>query len=160
MSDFVNTIDLLGDDVVAASIISGTITEFNDDVITSIGERAFYTRKQLKTVNVPNVTTVGGDGSFGYCTALTCVDLASATSLTYNAFSYCSKLATLVLRSETLCALSSGALTRTPFSNSGYLGTAYVPQALIEEYQNATNWSTLYAAGTCNFVAIEGSEYE
>ena len=161
MSDFVNTIDLLGDDVVAASIISGTITEFNDDVITSIGERAFYTRKQLKTVNLPNVTTVGGDGSFGYCTALTCVDLASATSLTYNAFSYCSKLATLVLRSETLCALSnSNALNGTPFSKSGSRGTVYVPQALIEEYQNATNWSTLYAAGTCNFVAIEGSEYE
>jgi hypothetical protein len=48
----------------------------------------------------------------------------------------------------------------TPFATSGTGGTVYVPQALITEYQNATNWSTLYSGGKCNFVAIEGSEYE
>jgi hypothetical protein len=51
-------------------------------------------------------------------------------------------------------------LSKTPFASGGTGGTVYVPQALITEYQNATNWSTLYAGGTCNFVAIEGSEYE
>jgi hypothetical protein len=48
----------------------------------------------------------------------------------------------------------------TPFASGGTGGTVYVPQALITEYQNNTNWSALYAQGTCNFVAIEGSEYE
>ena len=166
---------------ITRALVDRTITEYSSTSITSLPDYAFSYCKNLKTVNLPNVTTIGGY-SFGDCNALTsialpkvtdvasyafdrcwkleCADLASATSLKSNAFKDCSKLATLVLRSETLCALSSGALTRTPFSNSGYLGTAYVPQALIEEYQNATNWSTLYAAGTCNFVAIEGSEYE
>ena len=43
---------------------------------------------------------------------------------------------------------------------NGATGTVYVPQALIPTYQAATNWKTLYDAGTVTFAAIEGSEYE
>ena len=38
--------------------------------------------------------------------------------------------------------------------------TIYVPSDLIESYKTATNWSTLYARGKVNFVALEGSKYE
>ena len=37
--------------------------------------------------------------------------------------------------------------------------TIYVPQALISDYQTATNWSNLYAAGV-TFAPIEGSIYD
>ena len=78
-----------------------------------------------------------------------------------SVFGYCKNLTTLVLKSETVCTLSNiNAFNNTPFASGKTGGTVYVPQALIESYQTATNWSTLYAAGTCNFVAIEGSEYE
>ena len=67
----------------------------------------------------------------------------------------------MALRSETVCTLSNvNAFNNTPFASGETGGTVYVPQALIEDYKIATNWSTLYEAGTCNFVAIEGSEYE
>ena len=73
----------------------------------------------------------------------------------------CTALKTIVLRSAGLCSLvNANALTGTPFASGGTGGTVYVPSALIESYKTATNWSTLYAGGTCNFVAIEGSEYE
>jgi hypothetical protein len=99
--------------------------------------------------------------AFQKCYALASADFPSATEIGDRAFSDCSALTTLVLRSNTLCTLkSTGAFTNTTFASGGTGGTVYVPQALITEYQNATNWSTLYAAGTCNFVAIEGSEYE
>jgi hypothetical protein len=138
MAKFQNTIDLLGDEVVAASIIDRTITEFRDDVLTSIGSKAFYA-----------------------CSALTSVDLSNVTSIPNGAFGTCSKLNVIILRSQKVCTLSSiYAFLDTPFAAGKAGGTVYVPQALITEYQNATNWSTLYAAGTCNFVAIEGSEYE
>jgi hypothetical protein len=65
------------------------------------------------------------------------------------------------MRGATVCPLiNTNVFNSTPFAAGKAGGTVYVPQALIEQYQTATNWSTLYAAGTCNFVAIEGSEYE
>jgi hypothetical protein len=78
-----------------------------------------------------------------------------------KAFSGCTNLRTIIIRGETVATLSDvNNFTDTPFASGGTGGTVYVPEALIESYQNATNWSTLYAAGTCTFVAIEGSEYE
>jgi hypothetical protein len=56
--------------------------------------------------------------------------------------------------------INVSAFVSTPFASGGTGGTVYVPAALVETYKTATNWSTLYAAGTCNFVALEGSEYE
>lgn len=203
MADFVNTIDLLGEEATAAAIIGKTITEFNDDVITEIGtyafakcsklakidlpnvsklcERAFF-RSGVKDVNLPMVTTIevsafsqcasltkialpnvtSLDGCFDECGKLAIVDLSKLTGLTVsNTFMYCSELKTLVIRNETVCSLgTTSVLNKTPFASGGTGGTVYVPQALITEYQNATNWCTLYAGGTCNFVAIEGSEYE
>lgn len=52
-----------------------------------------------------------------------------------------------------------------PLSNVAYLTntlncTIYVPSNLIESYKTATNWSTVYAQGKVNFVALEGSKYE
>ena len=58
MSEFVNTIDLLGDNAVLDSIIDKSITEFNDDVITSIGWDAFHSCKNLNSVSLPNVKKI------------------------------------------------------------------------------------------------------
>jgi hypothetical protein len=55
---------------------------------------------------------------------------------------------------------SISSFNSTPFATNGTGGTVYVPQALIAQYQQATNWSVLHTAGTCSFAAIEGSEYE
>lgn len=56
MSDFVNTIDLLGDNAVANSIIEGTITEFKDNIITQIINGAFYGNVgKLKILDCPNL---------------------------------------------------------------------------------------------------------
>jgi hypothetical protein len=248
MADFINTIDLLGDELVAARIIDKTITEYNDDKIPLIGTYAFRSCSKLTSVDLPNATTIG-QSAFGYCSTLTSVNLPNATSVGNNAFSkcsaltsvylpnvtsisnstfqqcealtsvslpnvtsidqsafkecyyltsvdlpnvtsighsgfyycialtnvdlpkvtsinqaafkYCRNLKVLVLRSTVVCTLqNTSAFADTPFASGGTGGTVYVPSALISQYQNATNWSTLYAAGTCNFVAIEGSEYE
>lgn len=224
MADFVNTIDLLGDEAVAKAIVERTITEYNDDTIDSIGDYAFSNCSALTSVDLPNATSIGGR-AFEQCKALTSVDLPIAIGIGSSAFdscsltninlpnaekiesyafrgckkltevnvpkvtvlndmtfylcpftsidlpkvskmngrcfSACANLNLLVLRSETLCALGgTNVFEDTPFAAGKAGGTVYVPQALIAAYQTATNWSTLYAAGTCNFVAIEGSEYE
>jgi hypothetical protein len=226
MIDFVNTIDLLGDETTKAAIIEKTISEFNDDVINKVGDYAFYGCNALTSIDLPKVTSIGGsafsgctaltsidlpkvtsiggsafnicnaltsidlpnvtsiggsafrdcaaltdinfpnvtsidDYAFYGCNALTSIDLPKVTSIGRTAFAHCPNLNVIILRSQSVCTLNNtSAFNGTPFASGGTGGTAYVPQALIEQYQNETNWSKLYAAGTCNFVAIEGSEYE
>lgn len=160
MTDFVNTIDLLGDEVTGNALVRRTITEFTDNVLKTIGHSAFAYCSALTSVDLPSVTSIGAM-AFNTCSSLTIVKLSDVTSIGANAFAWCSALTTIIARSATVIPLSStSVLTQTPFASGKSGGTVYVPQALIESYQTATNWSTLYAAGTCNFVAIEGSEYE
>lgn len=80
MADFINTIDVLGDDVVMDSIIQRTITEFKDDVITHVGSNAFYECTALETVDLPNVTVIGSE-SFFRCSSLTSINIPRATFL-------------------------------------------------------------------------------
>ncbi len=161
MAEFQNTIDLFGDDVVAEKIADRTFSgEFVDYDLQIIGDTAFYNCTELTSVNLPSATYIG-DAAFYSCGKLTKANTPAVTNISNNAFYGCHTLAVIVLRGTTVCSFSSmNAFQGTPFASGGTGGTAYVPQALIESYQTATNWSALYAAGTCNFVAIEGSEYE
>ena len=123
---------------------------------------AFYQCGNIDEVNfLPNAETLGAQCLSGIG-SLTKVDLPKVTTINQSTFSSDSKLKTVILRTaEKCCALNNvSAFDGTPFASGGTGGTVYVPSALISTYQTATNWSTLYAAGTCNFVAIEGSEYE
>lgn len=115
----------------------------------------------LKTVNIPSFANKLQTGAFQRCSALQHIDLAHTTSILNNAFSEASSLNSVVLRNEAVVAIANlNVFYKTPFAVGGSGGTVYVPEALIESYKTATNWVTLYDAGTCNFVAIEGSEYE
>ena len=78
MSEFINTIDLLGDDVVLGSLIDGTITEFKDNTLTSIRKYGFNKCLLLKTVVLTNVINTE-NYVFSECTSLETVDLSSIT---------------------------------------------------------------------------------
>lgn len=226
MAEFINTIDVLGDEVVFNSLIDRSITEFKDDVMTEVKGNAFSRCVNLEVIELPSVTTIaggafdnctslvtlnfpnfessGGYGAFSNCTSLETVyfpklkgssmrlfqncsslknvylplyssghnelfsgcksletlRLPSFTSIGSNVF-WNSGLKTLILDNTKLCTLSNvNAFNGTPFASGGTGGTVYVPSALIESYKTATNWSTLYNAGSLTFAAIEGSEYE
>jgi len=92
------------------------------------------------------------------------VDQLSGYGFGATAFSGCTALKTVVLRSTTLVALSNiNHFNKTPFASGKAGGTLYVPQDLISSYQSATNWSTIlgYGSGEQNqILPIEGSIYE
>lgn len=137
-----------------------SLKNFDFSKVTNLGASSFYGCSSLKEVVLPAVNTLGTYVFHG-CTSLSYVDIANKVSIGQNVFVGCAALSTLVLRSNTLCALTANnVFTNTPFASGGTGGTVYVPAALLDQYRTATNWSTLYSAGTCNFVAIEGSEYE
>jgi hypothetical protein len=121
--------------------------------------------KSIQKVTLPRL--LRGGVSFWDCSTLEFYDggrnvqASEIRSIGLNDFDSCAVLKTVILRYPVVVPLSRmNYIQNTPFATDGTGGTVYVPQALIEQYQTATNWSTLYAAGTCNFAAIEGSEYE
>jgi hypothetical protein len=81
------------------------------------------------------------------------VDLPKCTSIANYGLRNNGALETLILRSETMCTLANYALNSTKiFNGTGYV---YVPRALIESYQVATNWSKAYAKNANVFRALE-----
>ena len=96
MSDFQNTIDLLGDDVVAASIVDRSIKTFDDNVIKNIGERVFCGCQALTSVNFPSAISIDGY-AFYYCSNLASVNIPLVTSIGYSAFYYCRYLTSINL---------------------------------------------------------------
>lgn len=155
MSEFINTIDVLGDDAVIDSIIQRTITAFRDNSVKKVGHSAFYSCEWLNIVDLPSITTIDSD-----------------------AFNGCRNLNALILRSDSVATLSNtNALTGTPIaSGKGYI---YVPNPLVDSYKSATNWSTfseqirgidsstmlyyvennLYGVSSSNMVNIVGQSY-
>ncbi len=98
---------------------------------------------------------------FERCLSLEVVDCHVVSIIQGQAFRYDTNLKTLILR-QTSGPVEIG---HNIFSDVG-LGVdskvcaVYVPAALIEQYQTATNWSGLYEGGAVVFHAIEGSEFE
>lgn len=147
---------------------NGAITSFSNNVFYG----ASYNGDQimsLQSISFPNAVastlanTIGSSTANYACQNLQFADIGSTQALGGSAFGNCYALETLILRrSDDICALNyTSAFTNTPMSGyNSKTGTVYVPSALISTYQTATNWSTLYNAGTVTFVAIEGSEYE
>jgi hypothetical protein len=137
------------------------LTTANFQSLESASNFCFRECANIKGFTFPALTSIGVSTFYG-CISLEIIDFHKLSEITQYAFSGDYNLRTLVLRkSDSICTLSDiSAFDKTPFASNGTGGTVYCPQVLIETYQNATNWSTLYAAGTCNFVAIEGSEYE
>ena len=134
--------------------------------VTSVGNNAFHVCNRLSSVNLPAAINVGNNAfrecsilksislpkmfsansyMFYKCVQLKTVDLGAASSIGTYAFNNCIALTAFVLRNTSkVCSLSNtNAFTSTPIaSGTGYI---YVPDALVDSYKAATNWST-YAA--------------
>lgn len=103
MAEFINTIDVLGDEAVMDSIIECTITEFNDDNITFIGPGKFEYCSQLEAICVPNVTTIDYS-AFRNCTSLKHITADTFPKVTKcnqggsstEVFAHCTSLETIV----------------------------------------------------------------
>ena len=134
----------------------------NSDLETAnTANYTFYNCTNLERFIAPRAIFNNPTRTFSGCSSLSIVDILGG-SVAVGTFEKCAMLNTLVLRNTgTVVTLTNiNAFNNTPFASGGTGGTVYVPYALIETYKAATNWVTLYEAGTCNFVAIEGSEYE
>lgn len=130
MTNFINTIDTLGDNVVADSIINRSIVECKDNIVSFIGDDAFYGCYELTTIDFPAVTNIGN-----------------------SAFKYCASLVTTILRNESMVSLAYKSvfdncyhikgITNSTYNPTGAKnGYFYVPSVLYDSYTTDSNWST------------------
>ena len=117
------------------SLISITIP----DTVTSIGDFAFSFCDALKTVAFGANSQLEsiGDAVFNWCPALTSIEIPSGvTSIGDNAFSNCSSLITITVLVETPPTIQTNTFRNVPNTT-----IYYVPDASVDAYKTATNWS-------------------
>ena len=146
------------------SILDGSITAYFNNRITAVTGRnyIFGDCVNLQSVDMPNVTDVKGNAfrgcsaltsvnlpkltkvdtaGFLQCAALTRVDFPFVTRIESSGFYGCSALKTLILRSETVCVLGGTNVLQGTAIAKG-TGYVYVPDALVDAYKTASNWTT------------------
>ena len=137
---------------------------------------AFYGCTSIQTYVSTNVASKSGGSNqmFYGCTSLEAVDITHrqnvglSSSIGTEAYRNCSKLKTIVLREATIYSLgNTNSFNGTPFANGGTGGDIYIPKTLYDalgtgtnDYEAASNWSTINGYGTITWHAIEGSYYE
>lgn len=94
----------------------------------------------VESVEFPNVTELR-PSAFYYCSNLQNASFNKAVLFGNQVFYNCRELDSLTLSSNTMSTLaSSNALLGTKIASGE--GSIYVPESLIEQYQNAPGWST------------------
>lgn len=91
MADFINTLDVVGDKVLTDSIIDGSVVEYKDNTIQTLGALSFASCKLLKTVDCPAVTSLSNN-VFWNDTSLESASFPSATRFGTDVFNGCSAL--------------------------------------------------------------------
>lgn len=133
MSEFQNTIDLLGDEAVTKALIERTITEFCDDVLTSIRAYGFAYCTSLERVNLPNLTSCERYGFKG-CSSLKTVDFPKLEITTQYLFDGCEKL-------------ESVNLPLVNYISSGVFGSCSSLKKLV--FPSVTEYTSTYVFNGC-----------
>ena len=116
-----------------AEIIVNLPSDGDNSVLDSVLDRSIVTLQN-------NTVTTFGSFAFAKCIRLETVDAASVIKIGQGAFTGCAALSTLVLRSGDVAELGTQAFSGTCIeSGTGYI---YVPDALVDSYKAAENWST------------------
>lgn len=139
-----------GGDALFTGSYMNTLTEINDDTVTTIRQYGFAYATKLIKVRFSKLTGISPN-VFRWCSGLVTADFPNMNgNIGISCFASCTNFAALILRGESVVSLSStSAFTGTKIASG--TGLIFIKSALLEKYKVATNWST-YAA---QFRAIE-----
>lgn len=141
------------------------ITAFNLPKLQTGGQGLFYQSFSVEHIILPAWvgSTSNVQNLFAYCDNLLAVDLGPNQIGQLGGFLFfrSSKLSAVILRSNTKINLNNvNSFDGTKFASNDSGGILYVPQALIADYQAATNWSVILGYTNNQILPIEGSIYE
>lgn len=123
--------------------------------VTAVGTRGLYKMTNMKKLVLPSLLSVAADGFRdirGSAGGVCVMDLGQCASLGAFAINSCYNKAFIFRKTDGICVANNS----TSIESISAVRPAYVPQALLNEYQNATNWSAKASA----ILPIEGSPYE
>lgn len=120
---------------------NSAIQQANFPLVTTIGDNCFYTAKHLISANLPFVTSLP-IGSFRLSTIQT-ADFAAITNINRTAFTDCTSLETLIIRTPSICVISDISIALRGSKIAAGTGYIYVPDNLVDSYKAATNWVAL-----------------
>ena len=80
-----------GTDGAMDALVDKSITEYSSDSITSIGDYAFHSCKELVNIDFPNVVTVGIN-AFNKCTKIETANFPMLKTISQQAFYACTKM--------------------------------------------------------------------
>lgn len=109
--------------------------------LESISNYAFYKCINLKIESIPEKVNSINSYAFNECSGLTEITCyGELNSIGNSAFNKCSNLSKFVLPNVTkVPTLGTTVFANTPIAND--LGYIYVPDALVDSFKTATNWS-------------------
>lgn len=120
--------------------------------VTSVGVRAFYNCSSLKTVKLGAVTKIDVD-AFTACESLEKVDVQSLGTLGLDAFGHCDNVTAFIIRSNTVWTFDDPtAINALPSSLTTGTGNIYVPASQYDGY------ISLFAPIT-EMLGVPGFEY-
>ncbi|MBO7300910.1 MAG: leucine-rich repeat domain-containing protein [Tidjanibacter sp.] len=121
-----------------------------DKNITTVGDNAFYYNTNVTSIILPEGVTSIGKYAFYFCTKLTSVTIPkSVTSIGAYAFYCCYALSSVYCKPTTPPSAGNGFV----FYNNASTRKIYVPEASVDAYKNAYNWTNY-----TNY--IEGYKFE
>lgn len=147
-----------------AAFLDGTITAYSNSELTEIREKAFYGCIKMKSVDLPNVVTLGTD-AFNTCKWLETVNIPKLAALPYQCFYYgfslpdklvfpvCKSVAGYVIsyaETKTLDILGGGQIDSYAFYRASYFTTLILrntetvtklqsaPSAVFNDYKSVT----------------------
>lgn len=129
----------MGEQACLDALVADTLTSFEDDGVTKVGENCLRYHTALTDVTLSQCRSVE-DYGLANCINLEVVDMFGNGTIAGNAFNGDKKLVHLLLRGASKTTLSAtSAFTSTPYPMGG--GAVYVPQDLVATYKADSNWS-------------------
>lgn len=120
---------------------SSGIQQADFPLLTTMENGCFNVAKNLISANLPLVTALPAD-AFHLSTIRT-ADFAAVTNISRTAFTDCTSLETLIIRTPSVCVISDISVALRGSKIAAGTGYIYVPDNLVDSYKTATNWVTL-----------------
>lgn len=120
---------------------NSAIQQADFPLLTTIGDGCFNMAKNLTSANLPLVTALPAD-AFRNSTIRT-ADFAAVTNINRTAFTDCTSLETLIIRTPSVCVISDISVALRGSKIAAGTGYIYVPDNLVDSYKAATNWVAL-----------------
>ena len=140
--NYLQTINIPKATNLGKDVFSGAgIQQADFPLVTTIGDRCFNMAKNLISANLPLVTSLPID-SFRLSTIRT-ADFGAVTNINRTAFTDCTSLETLIIRTPSVCVISDISVALRGSKIAAGTGYIYVPDNLVESYKAATNWVAL-----------------